>query len=124
MQILVVDDEKDVELLFRQGFRKEIREKAIEFNFTFSSEEALDFLYNHPHLDKILILSDINMPGMNGLELLKIIKEKFPQLKVYMITAYGDDKNYKTAMDYGADEYLTKPLDFEKLKNELLNKNT
>jgi YesN/AraC family two-component response regulator len=121
MEILIVDDEKDVELLFRQGFRKEIREGSIVFHFTFSSEDALEFLRNNTHLDKILILSDINMPGMNGLELLKIIKQDFPHLKVYMITAYGDEKNYKTAIDYGADEYLTKPLDMEKLKNELLN---
>jgi CheY-like chemotaxis protein len=123
MEILVVDDEKDVELLLRQTFRREIREGTVSFHFTFSSEEALEFLHAHPHLDKILILSDINMPGMNGLELLKIIKQEFPHFKVYMITAYGDDINHTTAISYGADEYLTKPLNLENLKKELLKIN-
>jgi CheY-like chemotaxis protein len=120
MKILVVDDEKDVQVLFEQRFRKEIREKEMEFVFAYSGEEALLYLNGHNH-EAVLILSDINMPGMSGLELLKQIKEKHhePPPIVMMITAYGDPENYNTAMRLGADEFLTKPVDFISLKEKL-----
>lgn len=119
MKIMVVDDEKDVEFLFKQKFRKELKAGQIEFHFAFSAEAALDYLENQGVTDIVLILSDINMPGMNGLELLKIIKEKFLQLRVFMITAYGDEQNYQKSIEYGADDYLTKPIDFDELKKKI-----
>ncbi|HEY9633203.1 MAG TPA: response regulator [Coleofasciculaceae cyanobacterium] len=121
MKIMVVDDEVDVQLLFTQKFRREIKAGKIKFHFAFSGHEALEYLNSQDDGCVVLILSDINMPGMNGLELLKIIKDSFPQLKVYMITAYGDEQNYQVAMDYGADDYLHKPVEFDKLKERILN---
>jgi CheY-like chemotaxis protein len=121
MKIIVVDDEKDVQFLFKQKFRKEIRSGTVQFHFAFSGEEGLKYLQINGTTDIYLILSDINMPGMNGLELLKKIKEDYPGLMVYMITAYGDESNYKEAIAYGCDEYLTKPLDFNDLKDKILN---
>lgn len=120
MKILVVDDEQDVKVLFEQRFRKEIREKEMEFVFAFSGEEALLYLNQHEH-EAVLILSDINMPGMSGLELLGHIKQKYhkPPPVVMMITAYGDKENYDTAMNLGADDFLTKPVDFIALKEKL-----
>src|ERR1700704_3278329 len=120
MKILVVDDEKDVQLLFEQRFRKEIRSNEMEFVFAYSGEEALTYLKQHVH-EAVLILSDINMPGMSGLELLKHIKQKYskPPPVVMMITAYGDAENYNMAMRLGADDFLTKPLDFNLLKEKL-----
>ena len=119
MKILVVDDEKDVQVLFEQRFRKEIRNKEMEFAFAYSGEDALKYL-NELH-EAVLILSDINMPGMSGLELLRHIKEKHhePPPLVMMITAYGDAENYNTAMKLGADDFLTKPLEFSLLKEKL-----
>ena len=119
MKILVVDDEKDVQVLFEQRFRKEIRNKEMEFAFAYSGEDALKYL-NELH-EAVLILSDINMPGMSGLELLRNIKEKHhqPPPVVMMITAYGDAENYNTAMKLGADDFLTKPLEFSLLKEKL-----
>ena len=120
MKILVVDDERDIEILFQQRFRKEIREKEIEFVFAYSGEDALRYLNQHVH-EAVLILSDINMPGMSGLDLLREIKQKFEQPPpfVMMITAYGDAENYNQAMRLGADDFLTKPLDFTVLKGKL-----
>ncbi len=120
MKAMVIDDEKDVELLFRQYFRKEIFQKKIEFIFAFSGEDALQQLrmMKQPP-DVMVILSDINMPGMNGLELLKTVKRDFPAIRVSMITAYSD-QFYDAAMQYGADSFHTKPLDFSMLKQELL----
>ena len=120
MKILVVDDEKDMQMLFEQRFRKEIREKIAEFVFAYSGEDALSYLNQHVH-EAVLILSDINMPGMSGLELLKHIKQKHskPPPVVMMITAYGDAENYNTAMQLGADDFLTKPVDFILLKEKL-----
>ena len=119
MKILVVDDEKDVQVLFEQRFIREIRNKEMEFAFAYSGEEALKYL-NQLH-EAVLILSDINMPGMSGLELLRHIKEKHhePPPVVMMITAYGDADNYNTAMKLGADAFLTKPLEFSLLKEKL-----
>lgn len=120
MKILVVDDERDIQTLFEQRFRKEIREKVIEFVFAFSGEDALIYLNEHEH-EAVLILSDINMPGMSGLELLGHIKQKYmkPPPIVMMITAYGDAENYDIAKQLGADDFLTKPVDFTLLKEKL-----
>ena len=120
MKILVVDDERDIQTLFEQRFRKEIRENVSQFVFAFSGEEALAYLQKNEH-EVVIILSDINMPGMSGLELLKHIKEKYekPPPVVMMITAYGDGENYRMAMELGADDFLTKPLDFNSLKEKL-----
>jgi CheY-like chemotaxis protein len=119
MKILVVDDEKDMQLLFEQRFRKEIREKLVHFVFAFSGEEAITYLNGNQQA--VLILSDINMPGMSGLELLGHIKQKYktPPPIVMMVTAYGDKENYDTAMKLGADDFLTKPVDFSILKEKL-----
>ncbi len=121
MKIMVVDDEEDVQLLFRQQFRREIKKGLVEFHFAFSAKEALEYLNTEAAGSIVLILSDINMPGMNGLELLKIIKATFPNLKVFMITAYGDEQNYRQAMENGADDYLNKPVEFAKLKSKILS---
>ncbi|MEG3988519.1 response regulator [Microcoleus sp. S28C3] len=121
MKVMVVDDEEDIQSLFTQKFRKEIKSGQIKFYFALSAEAALDYLENNKEASIVLILSDINMPGMNGIELLRIIKEKFPDLKVFMITAYGDERNYQTAIAYGADDYITKPVNFESLKNKIIN---
>ncbi len=120
MKILVVDDEKDVQFLFEQRFRKEVREHEVELFFAFSGEEALLYLAQHNH-EAVLILSDINMPGMSGLELLKQIKtiHHEPPPVVMMITAYGDAENFNMAKQLGADDFLTKPVDFIKLKEKL-----
>jgi len=120
MKILVVDDERDVQLLFQQRFRKEIKKGEMEFVFAFSGEEALSKLEDLVH-ETILILSDINMPGMSGLELLDTIKSTYvkPPPVVMMITAYGDQENYNTAKNLGADDFLTKPVDFDLLKAKL-----
>jgi CheY-like chemotaxis protein len=120
MKILVVDDEKDVQMLFEQRFRKEIRDGSMKFVFAYSGEEALGYLNQHVH-EAVLILSDINMPGISGFELLRQIKSKYqsPPPIVMMITAYGDMDNYNQAMQLGADDFLTKPLDFSSLKEKL-----
>lgn len=120
MKILVVDDEQDVKTLFEQRFRKEIRSGQVEFVFAFSGEEALQLLNRWEH-EAMLILSDINMPGMSGLQLLENVKKKYmkPPPIVMMITAYGDSENHKIAKDLGADDFLTKPVDFTMLKEKL-----
>lgn len=120
MKILVVDDEKDIQMLFEQRFRRELRSGSVQLAFAFSGEEALAYLSQHHH-EAVLILSDINMPGMSGLDLLTHIKERYenPPPVVMMITAYGDAENYDKAMQLGADDFLTKPLDFNILKEKL-----
>ncbi|MBU2491578.1 MAG: response regulator [Bacteroidetes bacterium] len=120
MKIMVVDDEKDVQMLFEQRFRREIKEGKLAFLFAFSGEEARDYLKSNGSKEVNQIFSDVNMPGMNGLQLLKWIKENFPDLKVAMITAYSNDENYKQALEYGCDDYLTKPIDFGVLKDKVL----
>ena len=119
MKFLVVDDERDVEMLFKQKFRKEIRSGLIELEFAFSGQDALDRLQNTQPPDVMYIFSDINMPGMSGLEMLEKIKSQFPQIQVSMISAYWDDDNYQRAKDSGAKEFFTKPIDFETLKREM-----
>ena len=120
MKILVVDDETDVQALFEQRFRKEIRSGEMLFDFAFSGEEALKYLNQHEQ-EAVLILSDINMPGMSGLELLSQIKQKYmkPPPVVMMITAYGDEENFNNAKKLGADDFLTKPVDFTSLRDKL-----
>ena len=120
MKFLVVDDEMDVEALFKQRFRKEIKEGQVDFVFATSGELALEYLNENNH-EAVLILSDINMPGMSGLELLGKIKQKYsaPSPTVMMITAYGDSENYNQAMKLGADDFLTKPVDFTLLREKL-----
>ena len=119
MRILVVDDEKDVEVLFRQKFRKELKSNSIELVFAFSGQEALEFLEKNIPPKIMYIFSDINMPGMTGLELLDIVKQRFPQIKVSMISAYGDKENHDKAMASGAKEFFTKPINFDSLKEEV-----
>jgi CheY-like chemotaxis protein len=121
MKILVVDDEQDVKTLFQQRFRKEIKNGELDFMFAFSGEEAIEILKNMEQ-EAVLILSDINMPGMSGLQLLEIIKKDFvkPPPVVMMVTAYGDDDNFNTAKKLGADDFLTKPVDFKLLKDKLI----
>lgn len=119
MKFLVVDDEQDVEILFRQRFRKEIRQGQVELEFAFSGEEALERVRSTEPPDVVYIFSDINMPGMSGLELLDEVKSDYPHIHVSMISAYGDEKNYKKAIDSGAKEFFTKPIDFNSLKKEV-----
>ncbi len=120
MKILVVDDEQDIQVLFEQRFRKEIRDNRVQFVFAFSGEEALRVMSSMTQ-EAVLILSDINMPGMNGFELLEKIKKQYlkPPPVVMMITAYGDTENYNKAKELGADDFLTKPVDFAVLKEKL-----
>lgn len=120
LKILVVDDEQDVQMLFTQRYRKEIRNNEFQFHFALSGEEALNYMQSLHPLDLVLVLSDINMPGMTGLELLKQTKFLYPSLKVTMVTAYGDQRNYENAIQLGANDFVTKPVDFEKLKNRIL----
>ena len=120
MKILVVDDETDVKMLFEQRFRREIRKGEMDFVFAFSGEEAIEYLEKNQH-EAVLILSDINMPGMSGLDLLGHIKQNYvkPPPVVMMITAYGDADNFNKAKSLGADDFLTKPVDFKTLKDKL-----
>lgn len=106
--------------LFLQRFRKEIRDHEFEFDFALSGQEALGYL-KEKHSEVVLILSDINMPGMSGIDLLSKIRQEYdaPPPVVMMITAYGDEENHRQAMENGANDFLTKPLDFNLLKEKL-----
>jgi CheY-like chemotaxis protein len=119
VSILVVDDEADVAELFRQRFRREARSGTYVMHFANSGESALQLLSDGIEPTLIVILSDINMPGMDGLLLLGKIKQRFPDLPVMMVTAYGDDERRRRARDLGAAQFLTKPVDFDMLKEEL-----
>lgn len=119
MNIMIVDDEQDIKILFQQKFRREIRSGQLALHFAFSGQAALEYL-ERQDATITLVLSDINMPGMSGLELLRKIKEKFNSLQVWMITAYSDDHNYQQAQMYGCGDYMTKPLDFDSLKEKIL----
>ena len=117
--IIVVDDEPDVAELFRQRFRRESREGTYVMHYAASGEEALELLGGGIEPGVIVILSDINMPGMDGLQLLGEVKQRFPDLPVMMVTAYGDDERRRRAGELGASDFLTKPVDFDRLKAQL-----
>jgi len=117
--ILVVDDEPDVAELFRQRFRREVRQGTYVMHFAASGAEALDRLAGEIEPALIAVLSDINMPGMDGLQLLAEIKQRFPDLPVMMVTAYGDEQRRRRAAEFGAAEFITKPVYFEQLKAQL-----
>jgi len=117
--ILVVDDEPDVAEMFRQRFRREARQGTYVLHFAASAEEALDKLADGIRPQLIVILSDINMPGMDGLSLLREIKARRPDLPIMMVTAYGDEERRRQAAEAGAFQFLSKPVDFDLLKEEL-----
>ena len=119
VSILVVDDEPDVADLFRQGFRRETRQGKYVVLFAASGEQALDRLAEEIEPTLVAVLSDINMPGIDGLELLGKIKGRRPDLPVMMVTAYGDDERRRRARELGASEFITKPVDFDHLKEQL-----
>jgi CheY-like chemotaxis protein len=119
VSILIVDDEPDVANLFRQRFRRESRQGTYVLHFAASGEEALDKLANGVRPELIVILSDINMPGMDGLTLLREIKRHRPDLPVMMVTAFGDDERRRQAQEAGAFQFLNKPVDFDFLKQQL-----
>jgi CheY-like chemotaxis protein len=119
VSILVVDDEPDVADLFRQRFRREARDGTYVMHFANSGEGALEQLTQGIEPTLIVILSDINMPGMDGLTLLGEIKQRFPDMPVMMVTAYGDDERRRKASELGAAEFLPKPVDFDQLKAQL-----
>jgi DNA-binding NtrC family response regulator len=120
VRVLVVDDEPDVEALFRQQFRREVREGHYLLYFALSAGAALAMLDDTIGEEIILLVSDINMPGMGGLDLLPIVKTRRPDLLVFMISAYGDADTVTTALARGADEFFTKPVDFLKLKQDIM----
>lgn len=117
-KLLVVDDEPDVEALFRQHFRRELRDGRYALEFALSGPAALERLGDDTG-DIVLVVSDINMPGMSGLELLPVVKQRRPDLPVIMISAYGDAPTVAAAMARGAARFLTKPVDFPVLKQDL-----
>ena len=117
--VLVVDDEPDVEMLFRQQFRRDLRDNRFKMDFAQSAHSALQRISDDAGESLILILSDINMPGMSGLELLPKAKEARPDVPVIMITAYGDENTRRKALEGGAEALLTKPIDFVVLRAEI-----
>ena len=119
VSILIVDDEPDVAILFRQHFRREARQGAYVLHFALSAAEALQRLAGDIEPQLVVILSDINMPGMDGLALLREIKARKPELPVMMLTAYGDEERRRRAAEYGAADFVTKPVDFDFLKERL-----
>ncbi len=120
VRVLVVDDESDVESLFRQQFRREVREGLYTMDFALSGKAALEILDGHVGEQIILLVSDINMPGMSGLDLLPVVKARRPDLPVFMISAYGDNNTINTALARGASKFLTKPVDFQQLKQDVI----
>ena len=119
VRVLVVDDEPDVETLFRQQFRREVRDGRYTLDFALSGTAALDKLDGHTGEQIILLVSDINMPGMSGLDLLPAVKKRRPDLPVFMISAYGDSETVAIAISRGANKFLTKPVDFPTLKRDV-----
>jgi CheY-like chemotaxis protein len=119
VKVLIVDDEPDVETMFRQQFRREVRQGLYTLDFALSGAAALEKLADHVGDEIILLVSDINMPGMSGLELLPAVKQRRPDLPVFMISAYGDAGTVATALQRGANKFLTKPVDFPQLKQDV-----
>lgn len=117
--VLVVDDEPDVEALFRQHFRRDLRAQRFTMDFALSAPDALARIGGTIEQSLILILSDINMPGMSGLEMLPKVRELRPDVPVIMITAYGDSETRRKAIEGGATGLLTKPIDFTLLRQEI-----
>ena len=117
--VLVVDDEPDVEALFRQQFRRDLRAQRFVMDFAISAADALARIASTIEQSLILILSDINMPGMTGLEMLPKVREMRPDVPVIMITAYGDSETKRKAIEGGAEGLLTKPIDFTLLREEI-----
>ena len=117
--VLVVDDEPDVEALFRQQFRRDLRAQRFVMEFAISAPDALTRIASPIEQTLILILSDINMPGMTGLEMLPKVREMRPDVPIIMITAYGDPETKRKAIESGADGLLTKPIDFTLLREEI-----
>ena len=118
-RILMVDDEPDAQDLFRQNFRREIRKGVYSFDFALTGEDALEVLRTGEPPKVVLVLSDINMPGMSGIDLLAEIRKSWPDVGVFMITAYGDEATEQKARGLGAERFLTKPVDFGQLKEDL-----
>jgi len=119
VKVLIVDDEPDVETMFRQQFRREVRQGLYSLDFALSGAAALEKLADHVGDEIILLVSNINMPGMSGLELLPEVKQRRPDLPVFMISAYGDAGTVATALQRGANKFLTKPVDFPQLKQDV-----
>ncbi len=119
VRVLVVDDEPDVEALFRQQFRREVRQGLYLLDFALSGEAALNKLDGCIGREIILLVSDINMPGMSGLDLLPKVKARRPELPVFMISAYGDPDRVQMARERGAKKFMTKPVDFPQLKQDV-----
>jgi DNA-binding NtrC family response regulator len=118
-RVLMVDDEIDAQELFRQNFRREIRKGVYDFDFAQSGQEALDILRNGTPPEILVLLSDINMPGMSGMDLLAEVRKTWPRVGVFMITAYGDPATESEAKALGAASFFAKPIDFPKLKEDL-----
>lgn len=119
VSVLVVDDEPDLEVLFRQQFRRELRARRFVVDFAGSAAQALNRISDTGEQTLILILSDINMPGMSGLEMLPELRARRPDVPVIMITAYGDAETRKTALERGAQALLTKPIDFGQVRQAI-----
>jgi DNA-binding response OmpR family regulator len=117
--ILVVDDEPDIEFLFRQQFRRDLRARRFDMDFARSATQALRRVVETGDSTLVLILSDINMPGMSGLDMLPKMRAQRPNVPVIMISAYSDNQTRRTALERGADDLLTKPIDFERLRHEI-----
>ena len=121
VSILVVDDETDVVDLFKRRFRRELKAGDYALHFALSGEDALDVLSQDAEPEIMLILSDINMPGISGLELLEEAKRRWPRLPLVIVTAYGDAENRRRAYEAGAMDFVTKPVDFDRLKSRITN---
>ena len=119
VSILIVDDEADVAELFRQQFRREVRQGSYVLHFASSGDAALAMLGDGIRPQLIVVLSDVNMPGMDGLTLLGRIKQRWPELVVMMVTAYGDDQRRRVADEQGAADFIAKPVDFDRLKRQI-----
>ncbi|MES2029165.1 MAG: response regulator [Pseudomonadota bacterium] len=119
LMVLVVDDEPDIEVLFRQQFRRDLRAGRFVMDFVGSAAQALAHVVDVGEQTLILILSDINMPGMSGLDMLPQMRARRPDVPIIMISAYGDNQTRKTALERGADDLFTKPVDLGRLRSEI-----